>query len=839
MPLKKKIFVGTIVFMLIFSMDAILQFWVLAEAQEQIENIEEELSADQSITEFSEENLDNQESSYSEYSFEEDNTDESKAQDTERMEESESSEEQINSMQDEREISYENKTVRTHMMPARYLSPQWYASAYTNVGSFNTTWISHRVAEITMQINAYDMLMRLGRDGLGYKVGDSVTANGDLWPNGGPNTWREFNNISDYYGLGFQRHRGWNNVVSVPAISSGVGVEHASVGFGIYGYWDPRVYRTIDGVLQVTLQHNSVQLERLKSAPLTDTRWILHSGDPNVRMSYNHYRWGSAGARLNDELSVDNYHVIHNNGRTVGALPAWDVARTLVNPPQLSVTANTNKEFKLNSQPEEIIKELVNVTNTMDGGKLEYLWDSGVPDLSTPGLKSSTIRVIDRLGDFEYSSRVNVNFQIVDERNFWGTSEWILHEDGKLEIREGHFDPSSFNNRPTWYQYRDDIKTIEFVANVEANSLSSYLFADLPNLKEFIGLNRLNTSNVKNMNYMFNNLREIKELNLDSFDTKNVESMDYMFNYMYGLEKLDLRSFDTSNVISMVGLFQGMINLKDLYISNFDTSNVISMNYMFSGLWNIRDLEISNFNTSSVVNMNYMFSYLYSVNHLDLTNFNTSNVISMNYMFAESLIKEINLSSFTVSPETTTQGMLIGARYIDTLHLGPYFRFNGTEELRTLSEGEMWKGDVIGKEFSTSEDFMSNFYGTEQADIYRVIPKSIEVKIPVDMIFRSNINDLTILESNQYLIENLSGFSINVKLNSIKNVKNLSSIEYLKINESVLVLDGKENVLEDNFLMTLHANEVRELYFSGQAKEVEKEENPQFTMSMKFIHTDL
>ncbi|MBV6373091.1 BspA family leucine-rich repeat surface protein, partial [Enterococcus casseliflavus] len=311
------------------------------------------------------------------------------------------------------------------------------------------------------------------------------------------------------------------------------------------------------------------------------------------------------------------------------------------------------------------------------------------------------------------------------------------------------------------------------------------------------------------------------------------------FNYMYGLEKLDLRSFDTSNVISMVGLFQGMINLKDLYISNFDTSNVISMNYMFSGLWNIRDLEISNFNTSSVVNMNYMFSYLYSVNHLDLTNFNTSNVISMNYMFAESLIKEINLSSFTVSPETTTQGMLIGARYIDTLHLGPYFRFNGTEELRTLSEGEMWKGDVIGKEFSTSEDFMSNFYGTEQADIYRVIPKSIEVKIPVDMIFRSNINDLTILESNQYLIENLSGFSINVKLNSIKNVKNLSSIEYLKINESVLVLDGKENVLEDNFLMTLHANEVRELYFSGQAKEVEKEENPQFTMSMKFIHTDL
>ena len=54
-------------------------------------------------------------------------------------------------------------------------------------------------------------------------------------------------------------------------------------------------------------------------------------------------------------------------------------------------------------------------------------------------------------------------------------------------------------------------------------------------LKEIKGLNKLETSNVKNMRCIFQNCKELEYLDLSDFDISNVIDMSCMFS---GCEKL-------------------------------------------------------------------------------------------------------------------------------------------------------------------------------------------------------------------------------------------------------------------------------------------------------------
>ena len=79
--------------------------------------------------------------------------------------------------------------------------------------------------------------------------------------------------------------------------------------------------------------------------------------------------------------------------------------------------------------------------------------------------------------------------------------------------------------------------------NGNGNSISS-AFGD-NNLKEIIGLEKLDTSNVENMNAMFSK-SQATSLDLSSFNTSNVTDMGHMFQNSQA-KSLDLSSFDTSS----------------------------------------------------------------------------------------------------------------------------------------------------------------------------------------------------------------------------------------------------------------------------------------------------
>lgn len=80
-------------------------------------------------------------------------------------------------------------------------------------------------------------------------------------------------------------------------------------------------------------------------------------------------------------------------------------------------------------------------------------------------------------------------------------------------------------------------------------------------------------------------------------------------------------------------MFENKRNLTNIDFNNVDTSNVTNMNCMFNQCYKLTSLNLSNFDTSKVTDMHGMFSNCQSLTNLDLKNFNTSNVTDMEYMF--------------------------------------------------------------------------------------------------------------------------------------------------------------------------------------------------------------
>ena len=208
---------------------------------------------------------------------------------------------------------------------------------------------------------------------------------------------------------------------------------------------------------------------------------------------------------------------------------------------------------------------------------------------------------------------------------------------------------------------------------VKASS-GKLLFAYLPNVKS-INVKYLDTSQVKDMYYMFTGCSSLTQLDLSNFDTSKVGtdlnnsgSMNSMFSGCSSLTELDLSNFDTSNVASMSYMFGGCSKLTNLDLSNFDTSNVNSMSSMFNQASGLIKLDISSFNTSKVKNMNWMFYGCNKLTNLDLSNFNTEEVTNMGYMFAGcNALSSLNLSSFNTESVTNMNSMFSNIGSIEVI----------------------------------------------------------------------------------------------------------------------------------------------------------------------------
>ncbi len=179
----------------------------------------------------------------------------------------------------------------------------------------------------------------------------------------------------------------------------------------------------------------------------------------------------------------------------------------------------------------------------------------------------------------------------------------------------------------------------------------SYMFYGCNNgsLKS-LDVSNFNTANVTNMSNMFYNCRYVTELAISNFDTANVTDMSYMFYYCNGVDSLDLSSFDTSNVTDMNNMFYYCSHITDFDLGNFDTSQVVSMASMFRHCSGLTSFDINYFDTSAVTDMSDMFRDCTVLTALNMSDLDTGNVTTMREMFREcNVLEDLDVSGWDTS----------------------------------------------------------------------------------------------------------------------------------------------------------------------------------------------
>ena len=106
----------------------------------------------------------------------------------------------------------------------------------------------------------------------------------------------------------------------------------------------------------------------------------------------------------------------------------------------------------------------------------------------------------------------------------------------------------------------------------------------------------------------FSNLKAIESLDLSDFDTSNVTNMDGMFDGCSSLESVDLSSFDTTNVTDMEGMFVYDAKITVLDLSSFDTSSLTKTNSMLAEMNSLKTVYVSNKWNLVNVQSDYMFN---------------------------------------------------------------------------------------------------------------------------------------------------------------------------------------------------------------------------------------
>ncbi len=233
-----------------------------------------------------------------------------------------------------------------------------------------------------------------------------------------------------------------------------------------------------------------------------------------------------------------------------------------------------------------------------------------------------------------------------------------------------------------------------------------------------IDLTGFDTSNVSDMSGMFAACTSLESLDLSSFDTSFVRSMESMFFFDRRLESVDLSSFDTSGVCYMSEMFCCCCNLKALDLSNFNTRSVFQMDQMFLGCESLTSLDLSNFDTRYVHKMSMMFSGCNELKSLDISGFKTRLVEDMMWMFRScNKLQSLDISSFDTMRVTNMKEMFNQCYSLETIIVGNSWSTKSVEEDSDMfcdcknlkgSAGTVYDKDHTGAEYAHADGGIEN-----------------------------------------------------------------------------------------------------------------------------------
>lgn len=258
----------------------------------------------------------------------------------------------------------------------------------------------------------------------------------------------------------------------------------------------------------------------------------------------------------------------------------------------------------------------------------EALSISGWQLSKTPENASGTFRVEEQTVVYTYEP----------EQNLWGTVPWE-YEKGTETITLYGGEAGAVADAP--WKTHSSVKQIIVEDQVILPKNSQALFIDLRNLEIIENIDRMDVSNVENMQMMFSGTSNLRELDLRNWDTSNVTDMGGMFQSASSITELDLGNWNTSALVSTVYMFNGATSLTKLDISNWDIARSIFVVAMF----NNTPLK------TIVLGEKTVFTLASSVGSTNLPQIEITDQYTGRWVLEESLTSETGVIAFENSTE--------------------------------------------------------------------------------------------------------------------------------------------------------------------------------------------
>ncbi|WP_158682782.1 BspA family leucine-rich repeat surface protein [Lactobacillus sp. CBA3606] len=303
-----------------------------------------------------------------------------------------------------------------------------------------------------------------------------------------------------------------------------------------------------------------------------------------------------------------------------------------------------------------------------------------------------------------------------------GTVSWRLDSAGVLHLSGGSLAVTGTSSVSPWPLTAVDSISIEGDITVDTLTSYTYLFANLANLTNIEGLDKLKMAGVTSTAYMFYGDKKLQSIDFGENDFSSVQSMASMFSQCKVVATINTQNWDVRQVKNMSQLFSGDAVLRTLDFSGWQTSSVTNINMMF---WNcdwLLTLDLSGFDTSKVTQMAYTFAGCTNLQKFNITGWQTGNVTNFTRTFYGCIyLSNLDVANWDVSKATTLSETFSLCTHLTSLDVSKWdtsrvtdfystFYQLGQGNPQVLDGGTLDTLDVGKWDTSAGTDFRRTFY---------------------------------------------------------------------------------------------------------------------------------
>ncbi|MFC6315927.1 BspA family leucine-rich repeat surface protein [Lapidilactobacillus achengensis] len=261
----------------------------------------------------------------------------------------------------------------------------------------------------------------------------------------------------------------------------------------------------------------------------------------------------------------------------------------------------------------------------------------------------------------------------ISKAGTFGTVAWRLEDQagtlvlvlGAGELGEIAFDynntnPSERSQLP-WLSSQTAIQKVVFegpvTAHATADSTGTFrslagLFDNMKSLTVLENISHLQTTQVNDLSYLFNDCASLPAIDLTHFETSAATDFSQMFSGCSRLTSLDVSPLDTSAATYMPGMFAGTKTLTEIVgLDKLKTARVTNFSAMFEGCFNLTELDITQFDFGQAAAIYSMFTNCTELTTLDLSAFDTlSNTPTQPYSLDQMFSGCLSLTTLDLQP---------------------------------------------------------------------------------------------------------------------------------------------------------------------------------------------